>query len=134
MFGDWFWIISPVGAILWRLGGSIKKALRRYLWPLAMLFLLHRAVGATILMIGALHLGYGENHPIWRRIATGVAIGLPFLLISLNVIIPISISCIFLGTYTLSRKFNGFTWGWVEMLTGATQGFWIAKLYFERGV
>lgn len=132
--GDWLWILSPVGAIMWRLGGSIWKGFRRYIWPLAMLiligkFTLWRPIAGTLGLMLAHHLPYGENTPIWLKCLTALMFSAPFFLFGAWG--AISISILFLLSFWLSHKYNWFTWAWVEMLTGAGQGAVICLLYFH---
>ena len=136
MTREWAYIIMFCGgALLFAIGGTGFKWVRRYLLPilLGVVALLSHvsilsAIGTCVLSSVAFHLPYGSNSPIWLRGLTAIAFGaclLPFQLSPLCFIPTLA----FIALYWLSRKFNWFTWKWTELLTGAIWGITAVLLF-----
>jgi len=117
--------------LLYSLGGMFWKPLRRYGIPL--LYTIISTINgtynlnvflATLVLCGALHLGYGQNSNWFMKIIYALAISLPSLIIKFNfwmIILPI----VFLGTFYLSNKPKWqyiFNWRICEALTSGVLG------------
>jgi hypothetical protein len=128
-------------ALLFSLGGTIAKALRRFVLPL---FLASggvwlgqswiKALIAIPLMIGALCLGYGENTALFMRILTILAMGISLLPMAnkrnawLCLLVPATFG---LGYYA-SLNLNYFNWTIVELATGGAYGAVTVMLALSR--
>ena len=104
-------LIIIIGTIaLYSLGGMFFKPIRRYGIPI--LYTIISVINgsynlnvflATLVLCGALHLGYGSNSNWFMRVLYALVISLPALIIRFNfwmIILPI----VFLGTFYLSNK------------------------------
>ena len=125
--------LAVVGASCWWLGGRgtlpFRKAWRREVWPLsvALVAWAHGAswmvlVVGTGAMIGAHHLGYGEDDPLWKRVVTGLALGVCLIPFGVAWWQAFLVSGWFALNYLLSLFSNRHTWAFVETTTGAIQG------------
>lgn len=125
-------LLPAQGYLLWYLGGRgwlIGKTWRRYVWPVyvGLIALLAscawpRVLLGVALMILAHALGYGDRASWPKRIAVGLSLGLCLLPFGVAWWAGLLVGLLFLTGYVLSRRFNGFTWAWVESLTGLGQG------------
>lgn len=131
-----------LGALLFSLGGTINKALRRFLLPLILAsggLLLGlawwRCLIALPLMIGALCLGYGENHPLWKKALTILALGACLLPLAsgANALLTLIIPAVFGTNYWLSRRFNWYSWKLVELACGGALGGVVTLLALTQG-
>jgi len=123
------------GAIMFPLGGTGFKYLRRYVFPLILagvalfggLQPLNAALYA-VLTCGALHLPYGSKTPYLVKFLVGCAFVAPTLLFGFTIwqiITPVA----FIGLFRLSNwkpLANEFTWKIVEAITGLLIGISLA--------
>ena len=128
------WVIIglvSLSGILFAIGGMINKAIRRFLLPLILAsggvilgISVIRCLISLPLMIGALCLGYGENHPLWRKALTILALGLCLLPMATgpNGLVTLIVPLVFGTGYWLSNKFPWFTWKLVELSCGFAMG------------
>ena len=136
---DALWALPGIGWACWRLGGSGQKWIRRFAWPVAIAFLayLHGITLLYSIAMGCLlslshSLGYSpERTPPLVRAAIGLSFGyalLPILWSSpwLAASSGLVLMSWFLGSMAASRKYNWFTWGWVEGGVGFLQGWYVA--------
>lgn len=128
------WVIIglvSLSGILFAIGGTIAKWVRRFLLSVIL------AAGGVLLgiswikclislplMVGALCLGYGEEHALWRKALTILALGLCLLPMAsgLNGLLTLIIPLVFGTGYWLSRKFNFVSWKLVELSVGFAMG------------
>lgn len=124
------WIITglvSLSGILFAIGGTGFKWARRFVLPIVLVaggILLGitwwRCLIALPLMIGALCLGYGENHPLWAKVLTILSLGLCLLPLAngANALLTLLIPLVFGTGYWLSRKYNWWNWKLVELSVG----------------
>lgn len=137
-------IIIILSSALFALGGTeisktIKgqKWIRRFLLPflvvLACFFngiALWRCLVYWITQTAALHLGYGDKLPYWRKLLTAIVYMLPSLFFGFTkwqIIFPILfVVMFFLSNWKYTS--NVMKWKYVEILTGVFLGITIADL------
>lgn len=136
---DALWALPGVGWVCWRLGGSGKKWIRRFAWPLVIVVIavsfgtaLFLALVMGLCLIVSHSLGYSPERtsPVVRA-GIGLSFGyalLPILWPSpwLAVSSGLVLMSWFCGSMAVSRKYNWFTWGWVEGGVGFLQGWYVA--------
>ena len=128
------WVITllpPVSAILFGIGGGGFKWARRFVMPVVLCagalllgIVWWRCLISLLLIVGASCLGYGENHPLWRKALTILALGSCLIPLAngANALLTILIPVVFGTGYWLSRKYNWFTWRLVELSCGGVMG------------
>ena len=135
---EWLMIASMAnGGILFAVGGTGFKWIRRFLMPFIFGFLclfggfeLWRCLGLWLTMSGVMHLGYGERYPYWAKFIIGCSYAATTLFLGFSwwqIITPVC----FVGMFWLSnQKFssNTFLWKIVEFMTGCLIGVTIASL------
>ena len=75
----------------------------------------------AVTMVGVNTLGYGEDKSWWYRVLVALALGVPFMILTL-LPWPLLTLAVFVPLYMLSLQHNWMTWGVVESAIGATQG------------
>ena len=117
--------------LLFALGGTYLKALRRFLMPI-MLFICLILMGINIwlsaiamgVLCGVLHLGYGESTPWWGKAVVAISYALPALIVGWtwwSLILPPSFLIMFLLS-NIPIFSTSFTWKCVEIMTGTLIG------------
>jgi hypothetical protein len=134
------WIIIGVvvlGSALFAIGGTGFKFVRRFIMPVVLAtgaFLLGiiwwRCLIMACLTISAMHLGYGENQSLWRKILTVLSFSICLLPLAtgLNGFLTLITPLFFGLSYWLSRKFNWWTWKLVELTAGFNLGLVVVLL------
>lgn len=119
------------GAILFRLGGWVNKAFRRYLMPLVFAgvlwwagFAIWQCLASMVLLSAALHLGYGQTKPFWYKLMVACSWVIPSLLLgySLWLFITPIVFFVFFMLSNWKKTEQAFVWSVVEMFTGACIG------------
>lgn len=133
-----------MGAFLWALGGWAWKWIRRFGWPWTVVgvALWYRIPVWRALLYGitasvVLSLGYSpERQHVWWIIFIGAAYGACSLYLSprwANWWYPVLTGVTFAGCLMISLKWDSFTWKFVELATGAAQGFTVAHAIMQEG-
>ena len=134
-YGDLAYCLIGIGSACWAIGGWRPKWVRRYLWPalaggMAYMYGVHDArLIFVLLLAGSCTMGYGENHPLWRKIITLLALGACLLPLGQSWGL-LSIPIVFGVLYLISRK-GKLTWKVVESIVGGMQGYWIATFLMK---
>ena len=135
---EWLMIVSMgIGGILFAVGGTGPKWVRRYVMPFALGVTayfagieLWRCIAFWLTLTGTLHLGYGEKLPYWRKALTFIAYVLPTLFIGFTPWQPTAV-LIMLGLFALSNwklSADMFVWKICEFLMGSSLGIILAHL------
>lgn len=124
--------LAPAGWALWGLGGRGvmgTKTWRRELWPLWCAGWAFAAIGDwryafTGFVVGdAVHrMPYGESTSWGMRGVTALCLGLWTMGFMAPLWAALWVSGWFFSHLWLSRRFNQYTWRWVETSTGLWQG------------
>ena len=113
------------------------KLWRRLILPLAAVGLslwggyqLVRVLLAGTAEAGVNWLGYGEKKPLWQKLLVSLSLGLPAVVLNWHVwFAPLYTLLLFGIHYWLSRRFNWWWWGLVEIMAGFAQGsMWVIAL------
>ena len=128
MNAEWsiIWICT-IATLLFAVGGTGYKYMRRYILPFAMFCLLPQIGGewytllpACALLSGALHLPYGETTDYMIKFIVGITYALPSLIVGYTAWLFI-VPCVFIIIFMLSnsdltKKY--FTWKICEAIYG----------------
>jgi len=138
------WLITgmvPISAFLFAWGGGGAKWARRFVMPAVLAigaFLLGISLAKCLialpLMMGSLCLGYGENHPFWRKLCAILALGLCLLPLAggINALLTLIVPLVFGANYWLSRKFNWWTHKILELSAGFSMGVVVVLLALTK--
>ena len=133
--------IVTLSSVLFAIGGTGFKFCRRFIMPVILAggaFLLGiswwKCFFALFLIIGACHLGYGELHPLWRKVLTVLALGLCLLPLAsgINGLLTLITPIVFGIGYYLSRKINWITWKLIELSAGFSMGVVVVLLVLTK--
>ena len=136
--GEWIIIgVVSLSGILFAVGGTGFKWTRRFVMPVVLAigaFLLGivwwKCLVSFFLTVGAMHLGYGEHHPLWYKALTILSFALCLLPLAsgLNGLLTLIVPLVFGTGYWLSRKYNWWAWKLTELATGGSLGFTVVLL------
>jgi hypothetical protein len=134
------YIMLPIiGAVCWRIGGSISKPVRRFFMPALMAIIaycsekskLHKSWKILLILAtaGGLSMGYGKDHDYPDRTLFCFCVIFPTFFLGFS-IFQIIFPVIFLGGFYLSNTHNK-TWLWkwhnLEVIFGFTYGLLISS-------